>query len=159
MAKVGQTLDELSEVVGTTRPANVAILYDWETHWALEDAQGFGMKTKRYPQTLHEHYRAFWERDIPVDVITKEQDFSPYRLLIVPMLYLASEETIARLKAFAANGGTLVMTYISGIVNESDLTYLGGWPQDLQEMFGMEPVETDTLYPGDKIGSVIKPVL
>lgn len=150
VAKVGQTLDELSEVVGTTRPANVAILYDWETHWALEDAQGFGMKTKRYPQTLHEHYRAFWERDIPVDVITKEQDFSPYRLLIVPMLYLASEETIARLKAFAANGGTLVMTYISGIVNESDLTYLGGWPQDLQEMFGMEPVETDTLYPGDK---------
>ncbi|MDI5787723.1 beta-galactosidase trimerization domain-containing protein [Bacillus licheniformis] len=45
------------------------------------------------------------------------------------MLYLASEETIARLKAFAANGGTLVMTYISGIVNESDLTYLGGWPK------------------------------
>ena len=42
------------------------------------------------------------------------------------------------------------MTYISGIVNESDLTYLGGWPKDLQEMFGMEPVETDTLYPGDK---------
>ncbi|MEC1438633.1 beta-galactosidase [Bacillus sonorensis] len=150
VAKVGQILEELSEVVGTTRPADVAILYDWETHWALEDAQGFGIKTKRYPQTLHEHYRAFWERDIPVDVITKEQDFSPYRLLIVPMLYLASEETVARLKAFAANGGTLVMTYISGIVNEYDLTYLGGWPQDLQEMFGMEPVETDTLYPGDK---------
>ncbi|MEC0752652.1 beta-galactosidase [Bacillus haynesii] len=150
VAKVGQTLEELSEVVGTTRPADVAILYDWENHWALQDAQGFGMKTKRYPQTLHEHYRAFWERDIPVDVMTKEQDFSSYRLLIVPMLYLASEETVARLKAFAANGGTLVMTYISGIVDESDLTYLGGWPQDLQEMFGIVPVETDTLYPGDK---------
>ncbi|MGW8263826.1 beta-galactosidase, partial [Bacillus sp. LR--39] len=113
VAKVGQTLEALSEVTGTIRPADVAILYDWENHWALQDAQGFGMKTKRYPQTLHEHYRAFWERDIPVDVITKEQDFSSYRLLIVPMLYLASEETIARLKAFAANGGTLVMTYIS----------------------------------------------
>ena len=76
VAKVGQTLEALSEVTGTIRPADVAILYDWENHWALQDAQGFGMKTKRYPQTLHEHYRAFWERDIPVDVITKEQDFS-----------------------------------------------------------------------------------
>jgi beta-galactosidase len=150
VAKVGQTLEKLSEVVGTNRPADVAILYDWESNWAINDAQGFGLETKRYPQTLVQHYRPFWEQDIPVDVITKEQDFSAYRLLIVPMLYLVSEETISRLKMFVANGGTLVMTYISGLVNEHDLTYLGGWHKDLQEIFGMKPVETDTLYPNDK---------
>ncbi len=150
VAKVGETLEKLSDVVGTNRPADVAILYDWENNWAINDAQGFGMKTKRYPQTLQQHYRTFWEQDIPVDVITKEQDFSAYKLLIVPMLYLVSEETIARLKSFVANGGTLVMTYICGIVNEHDLTYTGGWHQDLQEIFGMKPVETDTLYPNDK---------
>lgn len=150
VAKVGQTLEKLSEVVGTNRPADVAILYDWESNWAINDAQGFGLETKRYPQTLVQHYRPFWEQDIPVDVITKEQDFSAYRLLIVPMLYLVSEETISRLKVFVANGGTLVMTYISGLVNEHDLTYLGGWHKDLQEIFGMKPVETDTLYPNDK---------
>lgn len=150
VAKVGQTLEKLSEVVGTNRPADVAILYDWESNWAINDAQGFGLETKRYPQTLVQHYRPFWEQDIPVDVITKEQDFSAYRLLIVPMLYLVSEETISRLKVFVANGGTLVLTYISGLVNEHDLTYLGGWHKDLQEIFGMKPVETDTLYPNDK---------
>jgi beta-galactosidase len=150
VAKVGQTLEKLSEVVGTNRPSDVAILYDWENNWAINDAQGFGLETKRYPQTLQQHYRTFWERDIPVDVITKEQDFSAYKLLIVPMLYLVSEETISRLKTFVANGGTLVMTYISGIVNEHDLTYLGGWHKDLQEIFGMKPVETDTYYPNDK---------
>lgn len=150
VAKVGQTLEKLSEVVGTNRPADVAILYDWESNWAINDAQGFGLETKRYPQTLVQHYRPFWEQDIPVDVITKEQDFSAYKLLIVPMLYLVSEETISLLKTFVANGGTLVMTYISGLVNEHDLTYLGGWHKDLQEIFGMKPVETDTLYPNDK---------
>jgi beta-galactosidase len=150
VAKVGQTLEKLSEVVGTNRPADVAILYDWESNWAINDAQGFGLETKRYPQTLVQHYRPFWEQDIPVDVITKEQDFSGYKLLIVPMLYLVSEETISRLKTFVANGGTLVMTYISGLVNEHDLTYLGGWHKELQEIFGMKPVETDTLYPNDK---------
>lgn len=148
--KVGQTLEKLSEVVGTNRPSDVAILYDWESNWALNDAQGFGLDSKRYPQTLVDHYQAFWEKDIPVDVITKEQDFSSYKLLIAPMLYLASEETIFRLKVFVADGGTLVMTYISGLVNEQDLTYLGGWHRDLKEIFGMQPLETDTYYPKDK---------
>ncbi|UHA60711.1 beta-galactosidase [Metabacillus litoralis] len=150
VAKVGETLEKLNAIVGTNRPADVAILYDWESNWAINDAQGFGMKTKRYPQTLQEHYRTFWEQDIPVDVITKEQDFSAYKLLIVPMLYLMSEETISRLKQYVANGGRLVMTYISGIVNEYDLTYTGGWHKDLQEIFGMNPIETDTLYPKDR---------
>lgn len=150
VAQVGETLAKLSDIVGTNRISDVAILYDWESNWALNDAQGFAMQTKRYPQTLQEHYRSFWEQDIPVDIITKEQDFSPYKLLVVPMLYLASEDTIGRLKNFVANGGTLVMTYISGIVNEYDLAYLGGWHKDLQEIFGINPVETDTLYPSDK---------
>ncbi|MGD6968381.1 beta-galactosidase [Rossellomorea vietnamensis] len=150
VAEVGQTLEKLSGVIGTNRPADVAILYDWESNWAVNDAQGFGMKTKQYPQTLHQHYRYFWEQDIPVDVITKEQDFSSYKLLIVPMLYLMSEETISRIKEYAANGGTIVLTYISGLVNEHDLTYLGGWHQELQEVFGIKPLETDTLYPKDQ---------
>jgi beta-galactosidase len=150
VAEVGKTLENLSDIVGTNRPADVAILYDWESNWALNDAQGFGRDTKRYPQTLQQHYKVFWEKDIPVDVITKEQDFSSYQLLIVPMLYLMSEETISRLKAFVADGGTLVMTYISGLVNEYDLTYLGGWHKDLQDIFGLKPVETDTYYPRDR---------
>ncbi|MCM3601774.1 beta-galactosidase [Robertmurraya korlensis] len=150
VAQVGKTLEHLSEIVGTNRPADVAILYDWESNWALNDAQGFGLESKRYPQTLQQQYKAFWEKDIPVDVITKEQDFSTYKLLIVPMLYLMSEETISRLKSYVAAGGTLVMTYISGLVNEHDLTYLGGWHKDLQDIFGLKPVETDTYYPKDR---------
>jgi beta-galactosidase len=149
VAAVGETLEKLSAVVGTSRPAEAAILYDWESNWALNDAQGFGLETKQYPQTLQEHYRTFWDKDIPVDVITKEQDFTAYKLIIAPMLYLASKETIARLKSFVAGGGTLVMSYISGVVDENDLVHFGGWPADLQETFGLKPVETDTLYPGD----------
>lgn len=150
VAKVGEVLQKLSKIVGTNRKSEVAILYDWENNWALNDAQGFGMETKKYPQTLQEHYRFFWETDIPIDVITKEKDFSQYKLLIVPMLYLVSEETISRFKSYVANGGTLVMTYLSGLVDEHDLAYLGGWPQELQEIFGIIPIEIDTLYPKEK---------
>lgn len=150
VSKVGEILQKLDIVVGSTRSAEVAILYDWESNWALDHAQGFGLQTKQYPQTLQHHYRPFWEKDIPVDVITKEQDFSAYKLLVVPMLYLMSEETIQRLKTFVANGGILVSSYMTGLVDHHDLTHLGGWPKSLQEIFGMKPLETDTLYPKDR---------
>ena len=150
VAHTGKMLEKLGDIVGTNRPAETAILYDWENNWALDDAQGFGLNTKNYPQTLHEHYRPFWERDIPVDVITKEQDFSGYKLLIVPMLYLISEETAARLKEYTSKGGTVVMTYMSGIVNEHDLVYKDGFNEGLQELFGMKVLETDTFYPSDR---------
>lgn len=149
VAEVGKTLECLSPITGTPYNSEVGILYDWDSNWALNDAQGFGLDTKRYPQTLQSHYKALWEKDIPVDVITPKQDLSKYKLLVVPMLYLVSEEYIGRLKEYVTNGGNLVMTYISGIVNEHDLAYLGGWHKDLQEMFGINPVETDTLYPSD----------
>ncbi|HJB24266.1 MAG TPA: beta-galactosidase, partial [Candidatus Jeotgalibaca pullicola] len=148
--EVGQALKDMPAIAGSMRQSEVAVVYDWENHWALGDTQGYGLQTKRYPQTVQEHYRAFWENDIPVDVITKEQDFSKYKLLVVPMLYLMSKETIRRLKSFVEQGGRLVTTYISGVVNEFDLTYLGGWPKELQEIFGINPLETDTYYPSDK---------
>uniref|UniRef100_UPI0028A6C759 beta-galactosidase trimerization domain-containing protein n=1 Tax=Exiguobacterium sp. TaxID=44751 RepID=UPI0028A6C759 len=45
-----------------------------------------------------------------------------------------------------------ISTYLTGLVDESDLTYFGGWPSELKTMFGIEPVENDTLYPMDKNG-------
>ncbi|MDW2886029.1 beta-galactosidase [Exiguobacterium artemiae] len=149
VAQVGRTLEQLGAVVGTTRPAEVGILYDWENNWALNDAQGFANDTKQYPQTLQEHYRFFYEQDIPVDVITKEQPFDAYKLLIVPMLYLVSAATLERLQRFVEHGGTLVTTYMTGLVDEHDLAY-AGWPDELKTIFGLIPAETDTLYPSDR---------
>lgn len=147
VATVGKQLEKIKEIKGSHKQARVAILYDWENNWALEDAQGFGLSTKRYPQTLQEHYRVFWEADIAVDIITPDHDLSHYSLVIAPMLYLITNKTIQTLQRFVANGGKLVGTYLTGCVNEYDLTYLGGWPKELAELFGIQVLETDTYYP------------
>lgn len=148
--KVGDQMAKIPELVGAPRPAEVAVLYDWDSNWAIDDAQSFGKDSRLYPQTVQEHYRAFWAKDIPVDVITKEQEWENYKLLVVPMLYLMDEETIERLQKFVEKGGTLVSTYITGVVDEHDLVHLGGWPKPLQKTFGLKPLETDTLYPKDR---------
>jgi beta-galactosidase len=149
VAEVGRALEKLQSVRGDYKDARVAILYDWNNDWALNDCQGYAQKTKRYPQTLQEHYRFFWEQDIPVEVITPEMSFDKYDLVIAPMLYLVSEATMEKMATFVTQGGTLVSTYLSGVVNENDLTYLGGWPAAFQQLFGLCVKETDTFYPKD----------
>lgn len=146
VAEYGRRLAKLNEIKGTIKKTKVAILFDWESNWALKRGGGFGRPTRRYPQTLQEHYAVFWENDIPVDIITVDQDFSKYDLLIAPMLYLMTEATMDKLQAYTTNGGTLISSYFTGMVNETDILYLGGLPQKLQELFGIDVLELDTLY-------------
>ena len=150
VSAVGEALEKIKEVKDTNKNASIAILYDWESNWALNDAQGFAKATKQYPQTLQTHYKSFWEKGVSVDVVTPTQNLEKYELVIAPMLYLTSEETIAKLKKYVENGGTLVSSYITGLVDDTDLAYLDGWHSDLQNIFGIDVKETDTLYPKDR---------
>jgi beta-galactosidase len=71
------------------------------------------------------------------------------------MLYMASAETIEKIRNFVKNGGTLFATYMLGMVNETDLCYLGGFPaEELKEVFGIWNEEIDTLYPEER-GAII----
>jgi beta-galactosidase len=125
------------------------MIYDWENRWAIDEFQGFGRPERRaYAETCLAHYRPFWSRGIPVDVISENADFSPYKLVVAPMLYMLLPGVAERLKQCVAAGGALVTTYISGIADESDLCFLGGWPGGgLREVFGIWNEDTDTLVP------------
>lgn len=150
VSQVGEILDKIKEIKGSMKQSKVAIIYDWENDWALKDAQGFGKESRRYPQTLQSHYKYFWNKNISVDVVTPQQDLSKYSLVVAPMMYMMTEETMDRFRDYVKNGGVLVGSYLSGLVNETDLTYLGGWPKTLQEIYGIDMKEIDTLYPKDK---------
>lgn len=147
---VGESLKKLKSIKNSTKSSRVAIIYDWDNNWALNDSQGYSQKTKQYPQTLQQHYRFFWNNDIPVDVISPKADFHKYDLVVAPMLYLVDKETLNQFSDYVLNGGNLVMSYISGVVNEHDLTYMNGWPKQLQNIFGITIRETDVYYPKDK---------
>ncbi|MBI5831129.1 MAG: beta-galactosidase [Armatimonadetes bacterium] len=147
VAQVGAALARLDDVVGTTCLPDVALIYDWENEWAMADAQG-PRQQKGYHGAVLDHYRPFWQAGIPVDVIDSVQDYSRYRLLIAPMLYMLRPGVAERMQAFVEAGGTLVTTYHSGIVNESDLCFLTGWPGPLRGLLGIWNEEIDALYEG-----------
>ena len=149
--ETGALLKTVDEVAGTKVNSRVAILYDWENMWALNDACGF-IKDKSYRAICVDYYKALWERGISVDIVEKTGDFSRYDLLIAPMRYMTDETTVSALKGYVANGGTLYATYLTGYVNESDLCYLGGFPaSELKEVFGIWNEEIDSLQPNERV--------
>ena len=78
-----------------------------------------------------------------------EKELSGYQLVVAPMLYLYRANIAEKMKKFVELGGTLVGTYWSGIVNDTDLCYLGGMPGGgMAEVFGLRSEEIDALYDG-----------
>lgn len=154
VAEVGDYLKKMDAVVGTGIPAEAAVIFDWENRWAINDAQGPRNKGVKYEETVQEHYRALWELGVPIDVIDMEQDFSRYKLLVAPMLYMVRPGVGERIQQFVEAGGTFVATYWSGIVDEFDLCFLGGFPGPLRQTLGVWSEEIDALQDHDVNGIV-----
>lgn len=156
VTEVGKTLAGMTEVVGTSTPVRTAIIFDWDNRWAIKDAQGIRNSGLRYEETVLQHYRALWELGIPVDMIGSGDDLSAYKLVIAPMLYLISEENGKRIEKFVEQGGTFLATYWSGVVNETDLCHLGGFPGPLRRTLGIWAEETEGLHSRDLNGVVMQ---
>lgn len=146
IATLGEELERLEGITGTSVRPEAAVICDWENRWAIEAAQGPRNKDKNYIETCQAHYRPLWRLGIPTDVIESIADFSPYRLLVAPMLYMLRPGVTERLVEWVRGGGTLVTTYLSGIADENDLCFLGGFPGPLREVLGIWAEETDVLH-------------
>jgi len=149
VAELGALLPRLSGIVGTTVRPRVAVVFDWENRWAIQDLWGLRRDRRDYRQTAMAHYRELWRRGIPVDVINEEADFGRYDLVVAPMLYMLRRGVGERLSAFVKEGGALVTSYLTGYVDDSDLCFLGGFPGPLRECLGIWAEEIDSLYDGD----------
>jgi beta-galactosidase len=83
-----------------------------------------------------------------VDVIESLSDFGRYRLVVAPMLFMLKPGVAERLQAFVEGGGTLVLSYLSGWVNETNLVFRGGLPGGgLRKLAGVWAEEIDSLSP------------
>ncbi|MDR0455096.1 MAG: beta-galactosidase [Treponema sp.] len=146
VAETGSLLKKLSALAGTATEVQAAVVYDFQNGWALDNAQLPRSIEKNYQKECIAQYGAFWKAGISCDVISPEySDFERYRLIVFPMLYMLSEKTAEKIRSFVRQGGVAVATYLTGMVNESDLCYLGGTPGNLTDVFGLAVEETETI--------------
>ena len=148
-AELGSILKDAGFVSGAKREKQAAIVYDWSNKWALEDAQGPRNKGLFFKHELLRHYEGLTRNGIDVQIVNQDSDLDGYRIVVAPMLYLLREDFAEKLRRFTENGGTLVMTYWSGVVNETDLCYLGDTPHMLTDVLGVRRMEIDAMYDGE----------
>jgi len=99
-----------------------------------------------YMTILNGMYSALYKRNIGVDFVFPEQeDFSAYKVLLVPALYVASDDLLNRLSRFVENGGHIVMTMKSGFTNEHSTVRWEMAPGPLRKAAGFHYQEFSTL--------------
>lgn len=147
--EVGEALDRLRPVAGSRVQADAAVVFDWENRWAIEDAKGPRRVNQDYVSTVMAHHRALWAQGVATDVVAMDHDLAGYRLVIAPMLYLLRPGVAERFDALVEEGGTVVLTAFSGVVDEHDLVFPGGAPGPLTRIAGVHVEEIDALYPGE----------
>ena len=91
-----------------------------------------------------------YAKNIGVDMIPVDADFSKYKIVVAPVLYMVKDGMKEARENFVKNGGILITTFMSGIVGQSDNVYLGGYPGPLREMAGVWVEEIDALAPEQK---------
>lgn len=116
----------------------------------MEDAFGPRNKGLHYMDAVKKIYGGLRKLGLDVDFLDMEESLEGYDMIFAPMLYMFRAGIEDKIRSYVADGGTFVMTYWSGIVNDTDLCYLGGTPHALTDVFGLRSTELDALYDGDE---------
>ncbi|MER6414559.1 beta-galactosidase [Streptomyces humidus] len=150
VVELGASLDSLAALRGTRTEADVAVLWDWHSWWAQnlawrpsEDADA--------RERADAFYEALYDRHLTVDFAHPETDLSAYPLVVAPALYLMTEAAADNLRSYVENGGTLVVSYFSGIVDEHDAVHEGACPGALRDVLGLTVEEFSPLLQGESV--------
>ncbi|MEV4754211.1 beta-galactosidase [Micromonospora sp. NPDC049559] len=153
VAALGAELERLGPTtLGARTPARVALLFDWDSWWALEISDG-PSRHVRYQQVVLAYHRALWDAGVDLDVVPVTADLSRYDVVVAPALHMVKGDLAARLEEVAARGGSVVTTYLSGRVDEFDNAFLMDVPGPLGALMGIRIDEWDARAP-----EVVNPV-
>jgi beta-galactosidase len=147
---LGATLDRLDEILGTRVVADVALVFSWEAWWAA-DGESRPSHLVTYLDQVHAAYGALHRLGITVDVVAPGADLTAYRLVVVPSLYLVTDADSANIASFVEGGGSTLVTFFSGIVDEDDRVRLGGYPGAFRELLGITVEEFAPLRAHDVV--------
>ena len=150
ISHIGEEIKLLTPALeGTRVVAEVCILFSHENEWSMQT----GPQPNRYfnqREHLQLFYNALHDRNIPVDFARPTEDLSKYKLVIAPSMKLLAGGEADLLKLYVQNGGTLISTFSTGLVDEHHIAPDNGYPHDLTDLFGLEVLEFDPLPPGEE---------
>ena len=128
---------------GTTVKSEVAILYDYDNLWSLSFQPGFAGNSLQ--GAIRRYHNALMRAGVNVDIVNREADLSPYKLVLTPDLSIMPDETAQKLDAYVKNGGVLLADCRTGVKNERNLCHERTLPGLLSPALGITIEEYSSL--------------
>jgi beta-galactosidase len=153
VCELGEILEKLSNMGLThskVKKARTALIFDADSEWILEN--------KTLPTTKVDHwhdvlawYRALLDTGERCDVVPMRGAWEDYATVILPSVFLLSEENSVRIRHYVRDGGRVVVNYASAITDDSYHVGSGGYPALLREVLGIRSEEFNILgdVPGE----------
>lgn len=154
--KLGKELNKIGDAfIGGVTKAEVGFVFDWNNWWALELSSG-PSKDMDYLNTVGKYYKAFYDKNIPVDILSVEADISKYKVIVAPMLYMMKAGIAEKIEDYIKTGGCFIATTMTGLADENDRCIFGEYPGPLKEVLGIRVEETDALFPEETNQMIIR---
>jgi beta-galactosidase len=150
VAELGALAARLGEVVGSTVDSEVAILWDYQSNWAIT---GPAMPSNAFhpSEVARTFHRLLRDRGVAADVVHPGADLAAYRVVVVPTLYSVTNAHAAAIAAAATGGAQVVVTFFSGISDEHDHVRLDGYPGAFRDLLKVRAEEFFPLRPGETV--------
>ena len=151
VCELGAALKTLSDAgVQDTelKRADTAILFSAESEWATRSETLPSMKLNHW-HDVRDWYRGYLDAGARADVVPLAYDWSGYQTIVLPTVIALSDEDTRRIADFAENGGTVIVGYATGLIDEHFHIGLGGYPGAgnglLRDMLGIRSEEFNIL--------------
>jgi beta-galactosidase len=162
-AEVSKTAHELQKIgpqlVDLKIKNQVAILYSVDssngiTFMPYDRASNGGWipgkASDSYGQMIVQLHRSLYSANVGADFVFPDtprlaQELAQYKLLIIPMLYVADDALLNTISDYVKNGGHVLMTFKSGFTNENDAVRWQRAPGPLREAAGFNYQEFSNL--------------
>ncbi|XVU22880.1 beta-galactosidase [Actinoplanes sp. CA-054009] len=148
--ELSDVLKKLGEVAGTTVRTETAVIFSWEAWWAAEQ-EGRPSTAVNYLDQVHAVHGGLRDIGVTADVISPDGDLSAYAQVIVPCLYLVTDEQAAAIQKYVERGGRILVTFFSGIADRDDRIRPGGYPGAFRDLLGVTVEEFVPLKPGTTV--------
>ena len=143
VCELGADLNTLADngLLGTKlAKSKVAVVFDYESEWASEHTATPTQKVHHVDEPL-QWFRALADHGVTADVVPVSSNWDEYEVVVLPSVYILSEETTRRVRDYVANGGRLIVTYYTGLSDEKDHVWLGGYPGSIRDVVGVRVEE------------------
>lgn len=143
VCELGTDLNKLSDegILGSRlAKSRVAVVFDYESEWATEHTATPTQHVHHVDEPLA-WFRALADQGVTADVVPVRGAWDDYEMVVLPSVYLLSEETTRRVRDYVVGGGRLVVTYYTGISDEKDHVWLGGYPGSIRDVVGVRVEE------------------